>query len=219
MTWTDDIHIELLRFVESNERLRLTLEEFTEFAEHRLAQKYPNNNHVEAKIRQQLQVLRDQGHLEFVDNDGTYRFTSVQPEFAEDYGLDTTEVTTETTRVPPSLRVEALQRYGKTCAITDVDSPRLLDAAHILPRDTHQEYGRDPSNILILNKLHHTAFDNHVFTIDTDYRILLNPDFTTGSELLTDYLLEREHTQIFVPPDNAPDPTYLAARNRELVWV
>jgi len=34
---------------------------------------HPENRHVEAKIRQQLQVLRDLGLLEFVDNRGTYR--------------------------------------------------------------------------------------------------------------------------------------------------
>jgi hypothetical protein len=39
----------------------------------RLQQNYPLNNHVDAKIRQQLQVLRDLGLLEFLDQRGTYR--------------------------------------------------------------------------------------------------------------------------------------------------
>ena len=37
-----------------------------------LKEKHPNNNNIEAKIRQQLQVLRDKGFLEF-DGDGRYR--------------------------------------------------------------------------------------------------------------------------------------------------
>jgi len=34
---------------------------------------YPNNNHIEDKIRQQLQYLRDEGLILFLDNDGTYQ--------------------------------------------------------------------------------------------------------------------------------------------------
>jgi type II restriction enzyme len=34
---------------------------------------YPRNTRIRAKIRQQLQVIRDHGRLQFVDNDGVYR--------------------------------------------------------------------------------------------------------------------------------------------------
>lgn len=34
---------------------------------------FPENNHVEEKIRQTLQYLRDDGYLEFVDYQGNYR--------------------------------------------------------------------------------------------------------------------------------------------------
>lgn len=37
-----------------------------------LAEQYPDNQHVRAKIRQQLQVLRDEGYVEFL-GDGEYR--------------------------------------------------------------------------------------------------------------------------------------------------
>jgi len=39
-----------------------------------LQQKYPNNRFVKDKIRQQLQILRDQGLIEFVSS-GVYRKT------------------------------------------------------------------------------------------------------------------------------------------------
>jgi type II restriction enzyme len=38
-----------------------------------LQQNYPLNNNVDAKIRQQLQVLRDLGLIDFLDQRGTYR--------------------------------------------------------------------------------------------------------------------------------------------------
>ena len=34
---------------------------------------FPNNAHIEDKIRQTLQFLRDEGTLDFVDNNGAYR--------------------------------------------------------------------------------------------------------------------------------------------------
>lgn len=34
---------------------------------------YPNNNNIEAKVRQTLQYLRNDGILEFVDDNGTFR--------------------------------------------------------------------------------------------------------------------------------------------------
>jgi type II restriction enzyme len=37
---------------------------------------YPNNQHVRPKIRQQLQVLRDHGYLDFTGR-GSYRLRSV----------------------------------------------------------------------------------------------------------------------------------------------
>jgi hypothetical protein len=38
---------------------------------HKLTEAFPANHHVEAKIRQQLQVLRDLGYLRFVSR-GVY---------------------------------------------------------------------------------------------------------------------------------------------------
>lgn len=48
--------------------------------EDRLAEMYPDNQHVRAKIRQQLQVLRDEGVIEFL-GDGEYRIRWVDDRF------------------------------------------------------------------------------------------------------------------------------------------
>jgi type II restriction enzyme len=40
--------------------------------ENALSKKHPDNHHIKAKIRQQLQFLRDKGYLEFVER-GRYR--------------------------------------------------------------------------------------------------------------------------------------------------
>jgi type II restriction enzyme len=63
--------IEVMKCVEAIDRQEFTLDDVYAF-EGILSETYPNNRHVKQKIRQQLQVLRDHGYLEFVSR-GNYR--------------------------------------------------------------------------------------------------------------------------------------------------
>ncbi len=63
--------IEVMKCVEAIGRPEFQLDDVYAF-EQRLSQFYPNNRHVKQKIRQQLQVLRDRGYLDFVSR-GYYR--------------------------------------------------------------------------------------------------------------------------------------------------
>ena len=51
------------------------LEDLVKVCEPLATLEYPKNRHVQAKIRQQLQILRDHGIVEFVNNQGVYRRT------------------------------------------------------------------------------------------------------------------------------------------------
>ena len=66
--------IEVMKTVELIGRPEFTLEDVYAF-EARLSAIYPGNNNVRPKIRQQLQVLRDNGFLEFTGR-GHYRLRS-----------------------------------------------------------------------------------------------------------------------------------------------
>ncbi len=63
--------IEVMKCVELIGRSEFTLDDVYAH-EPRLSHLYPNNRHVRQKIRQQLQVLRDQGYLDFLSR-GSYR--------------------------------------------------------------------------------------------------------------------------------------------------
>ena len=65
--------MEVMRCVESLGRREFALHDVYRFEEH-LSEVYPNNRHIREKIRQQLQVLRDHGYLEFVSR-GSYRLS------------------------------------------------------------------------------------------------------------------------------------------------
>jgi type II restriction enzyme len=66
--------IEVMKCVELIGKLEFDLDDVYNF-EDRLKSIYPNNMHVKHKIRQQLQVLRDRGYLDFVSR-GHYRLRS-----------------------------------------------------------------------------------------------------------------------------------------------
>ncbi len=63
--------LDILKCIELLNKRTFSLNEVYSF-EKFLALKHPNNKNVQAKIRQQLQILRDYGYLEFI-NRGEYR--------------------------------------------------------------------------------------------------------------------------------------------------
>jgi type II restriction enzyme len=73
---TEDIEsrgwlLDVLYYTNSIDGDTFSLQQIYDFESH-LALKHPDNHHIKAKIRQQLQILRDKGYLEFLGN-GKYR--------------------------------------------------------------------------------------------------------------------------------------------------
>ncbi|MGH6790187.1 MAG: DpnI domain-containing protein [Pseudolabrys sp.] len=66
--------IEVMKCVESIGKKEFDLDDVYAF-EKQLSEVYPNNRHVKQKIRQQLQVLRDRGYIDFV-SPGRYHLRS-----------------------------------------------------------------------------------------------------------------------------------------------
>jgi type II restriction enzyme len=71
--WTDDV-LNILRLMRLNEEEFFQLDSVYH-AETLLAKAHPRNTHIRAKIRQQLQVLRDYGYIEFTDKKGVYQLS------------------------------------------------------------------------------------------------------------------------------------------------
>jgi type II restriction enzyme len=63
-----------MRCIERLGKREFSLDEVYRF-EAEFAKAYPGNQHIRPKIRQKLQVLRDNGYLEFLGK-GTYRLTA-----------------------------------------------------------------------------------------------------------------------------------------------
>ncbi|WP_336361422.1 HNH endonuclease [Haladaptatus sp. ZSTT2] len=120
--------------------------------------------------------------------------------------------------VDPGFRKITLARYNQHCPISGVDHPGLLDVAHALSWRDYPEYRADLSNVITLSKTHHAAFDRELYTIDADYRLLVNPTFETQSDLLKRTILDNagERLPLLVAGFSSD---YLAQHNAGLEWV
>lgn len=128
------------------------------------------------------------------------------------------ETTAHARAVDPEFRVAVLSRYDRTCPVSGVDHPGLLDVAHVLSWSDYPEHRADLANVLPLSKTHHAAFDRELFTIDQDYRLRVNPDFETQSDVLQRTIIKRAGEQVSVS-DESLDPRYIEQRNSAIEWV
>ncbi|WP_435348686.1 HNH endonuclease [Haloarchaeobius sp. HRN-SO-5] len=136
----------------------------------------------------------------------------------EDIAAGTYETVVQARSVDPEFRATALSRYGRACPVSGVDHAGLLDVAHVLPWSEYPGHRSDLSNVLVLSKTHHAAFDRNLFTLDTEYRLVVNPGFDTESDLLERTILNRDGERVGVP-DGAVDAGYLRQHNEGMEWV
>ena len=142
-------------------------------------------------------------------------------EIAEALPTGGTRTATVKTRVNQGFfRSAVLSAYNKRCCVTGLDVPSLLIASHIKPwRDSDPQTERtNPCNGLSLNALHHEAFDDGIFTIDTDYRILVSKlaKERYTSEVFNDYFVKYEGKTITLPERFLPSKEMIEYHNSKL---
>jgi putative restriction endonuclease len=130
----------------------------------------------------------------------------------------TYEATVHARSVDPEFRATVLSRHERTCPVSGVDHPGLLYVAHVLSWSEYPAHRADLSNVLALSKTHHAAFDRELFTIDQEYRLCVNPEFETESDVLQRTVIERDGERISVP-DGSLNPEYIVQHNAALEWV
>jgi len=140
------------------------------------------------------------------------------PDAADGVSAGVYETTTHARVVDPEFRATVISRHDRTCPVSGVDYPGLLDVAHVLSWSEYPGHRADLANVLPLSKTHHAAFDRELFTIDEDYRLCVNPEFETESDLLQRTIVEREGERISIP-DGSLKPQYVTEHNTALEWV
>lgn len=106
--------------------------------------------------------------------------------------------------------------YRGRCCISGVSDPRLLIASHIVPWRDDKANRLNPSNGLCLSAIHDKAFDQHLFTLSDDRRIVLSPSLKqTSDTFLREVFWATEDKPIDLPDRFAPNSTFIA-KHREI---
>ncbi len=134
----------------------------------------------------------------------------------------TTRVTITQARVNQVFfRKAVLSAYNQKCCVTGISIPALLIAAHIKPWNNSDPKTErtNPCNGLSLNALHHEAFDEGIFTIDTDYRILISKTAKErySSDVFYDFFGKYDGNQIALPERFLPSKEMIEYHNSKLV--
>jgi putative restriction endonuclease len=233
--WRTAVRRELARFQDETGHDVLSRQEFLEQSVPTLRGEFPDNNHPEQKVSQILQQLETRGEVEFLSR-GTYRIVdldrgseSVSGELVgrrssrEDdstrvrYTASEYETVVGARSVPSAFREAVLGRYGDVCPVSGIDHRRLLDIAHVLPWSEDKTWRTDPRNVLALSKTHHAAFDEGLFTLDTDDRLHVSPEFETESDHLRRTLLNQDGERLDLPTD-ALASDCVQRHNESLSW-
>jgi len=110
--------------------------------------------------------------------------------------------------------------YKHTCALTgyrmttlELDS--IVDAAHI--HEFHDSRNNDPRNGIALSKNAHWQFDHGLWSLNDDYRILVNRGKFIEEGVPGQRLADFEGRRIFLPSDPKywPDHNYLAWHRKQ----
>lgn len=113
-------------------------------------------------------------------------------------------------------RAALLQTYGGRCALSDVYSSQLLEAAHIIPWSTAKADQRiNPRNGVLLSTINHRFLDLGWLTINDDYTITTDFSRTRIKSLERELLIELNGARLRLPSDQRhwPDPAFIRQRN------
>jgi len=170
MTWKDMVYRQVIEFCNDSGSRTFSLKDFLCAKLDLLKAFKPNNANVEAKIRQQLQVLRDDKVITFLDNSGHYTLRGVDLLKDEVEDLKNIDISRENPEKKEYLletyvrsvkwAKEAKNRLGDYCLLKDCknsfikeDGERYIEVHHIVPL---YEGGEDGLwNLSVLCAHHH----------------------------------------------------------------
>lgn len=117
-------------------------------------------------------------------------------------------------------RRTVLASYGNRCCISGLSEPRLLVASHIVPWSEDKANRLNPRNGLCLSAIHDKAFDNHLFTLSEDWRVVLSAQLKASKDdFVREVFFAVEGRQIELPGRLRPDQTLVATHRHRTLHV
>lgn len=170
MTWKDFVYKNIIEHCDNAGSRTFSLQQLLRERIDAFMRFRPDNKHVEAKIRQQLQFLRDDGLITFLDNSGHYTLRGIdllKPEAEETKTIDLTKEAPEKREYLVEVYVrgvtwarKAREVYGDLCVYRRCnntfyreDGTRYIEVHHIIPLCKGGEEGL--WNLSVLCAHHH----------------------------------------------------------------
>jgi putative restriction endonuclease len=115
-------------------------------------------------------------------------------------------------------RRAVLASYRGRCCISGLSESRLLVASHIVPWSLDKANRLNPSNGLCLSAIHDKAFDNHLFSLTDDSRILLSERLKASKDTFVhNVFFATEGKQIELPERFAPSQEFIAKHRQTML--
>ena len=225
--WRDAVRRELDRFRRETESPAVSRQELLDQALPRFERQFPDAKTPGQTMSRVLQELGRRDEIT-LHGDGLYEIHTLSYEHGtpdvevesddQPYHAETYETVVGARSLPLSFRQTAPERFGGCCPVSGVDHERLLDVAHVLSWSEYPDHRADPSNVLVLDRTHHAAFDRGLFTIDSELRLRTDPSFETDSTILERTLVEADGSTLALPEQVVLDTSHLSKRNESLAW-
>ncbi|AUV82035.1 hypothetical protein C2R22_10550 [Salinigranum rubrum] len=226
--WRDAVRRELERFRRDTGSPCVSRQELLDQALPRFERQFSDAKTPEQTMSRVLQELRDRDEIEFVDR-GLYEIHTLSYEDGRPtsdvdegneapYRAEEYDTVVGARSLPASFRRAALERYERRCPVSGVDHAALLDVAHVLPWSDYPAHRLDPTNVLVLDRTHHAAFDRGLFTLDASLTLRTNPSLDTACRTLRRTLLDAEGSTVSLPSTATLDTSHLTERNDSLTW-
>ncbi len=148
----------------------------------------------------------------------THQATDEDGFVLDDYSGSTRHTVVQQRIKQAFFRRAVLASYRGRCCVSGVSDARLLVASHIVPWRQDKANRLNPSNGLCLSALHDKAFDQHLFSLTDDHRIVLSASLRTSKDtFLREVFWPVEDRQIELPDRFRPGVDFISSHREAML--
>lgn len=116
-------------------------------------------------------------------------------------------------------RSAVMSAYNFKCCISGVNTPKLVEACHIVNWSEDPNNRTNPKNGLCMNSFFHKAYDKYLLAISPDLLIIVSEELfqSATEESFFNYLKEINGRKILTPDRFFPQKELLALRYNEFI--
>lgn len=164
-------------------------------------------------------TIECEGFIQFLRREHGQK-PAIQPEASDNFVLSDYTGQTRQALIQQRIKQDFFRRavlssYGGRCCISGVSDARLLIASHIVSWKEDKANRLNPSNGLCLSSIHDKAFDQHLFSLSDDRRVVLSKQLErTKDRFLQEVFWPTQDRPVAAPERFRPEADFLR-RHRE----